>query len=763
MKLKSLLSNVLLLLLITAGVSGQNPANWHALGPIQFPVNASGQINGIGRVCQMKFHPSDPQKVYAVSASGGLWISFDGTLSWQKTGSEQLPLTACSSVCIDFSNDSILYLSTGDPNYYGNNSGIYKSIDAGTSWFPANGGIGSRMALNILMDPLDAVTLVAATSDGIWKTTDGGASWTVKKSGGQFTDMAAKPAPGSRTLYAVTYSEFYKSEDFGETWSLITNGIAVPGGGSGQGMRLAVSAADSTVVYAGMIKDEGTIFKSTDGGNSFTTVYHNPSQSLVGYDANGNGQGNYNFTLCADPNNPNIVFVGAHVVWRSTDGGSTWSQLTQWWQILHTDMHQMLFNPYNPLELYNINDGGVWRSMNAGSNWAPRSNGLEATEVYKAALNPLRKDMMSIGTQDNGELYLSNGIWRTNRGGDWGSRMTYDYQNFNVVYYHENGKRRNVISGPEVSIGTPFTPSNSCRYAFTPFNPDMGLSGSTDLYLSNDLSSPVPFWAPISNNNASIKTIEFSTYSTDVAFVVTTPNQLWKYTGLNSGNTSGTVSALPNTVNNGASIAGMVNDTNVLYVTAGSRVYRTADQGQSWTNVSFNLPAINILKIIADPYATDESVYIANAAGVWYKNNTMTSWFNFSQGLPAIASITDFMFYDDGPGGSILRIATYGRGVWESNLQQALSSLAPSESAPGITITPNPASDYITIDGVPLTSPISRLLIYAANGQLASSRALTLSNLKDPIAVATLKPGTYTLLFLNSGGEKVYSAKFVKK
>lgn len=743
---------------------GQNPANWQPLGPIQFPSNFSGQINGIGRVCQMKFHPVNPQKVYAVSASGGLWISNNGASSWQKTGSDQIALSACSAVSVDFTNDSILYLSTGDPNYYSAGSGIYKSIDGGANWFPANSSIGNRMAVELLMDPTNHDILVAATNDGIWKTVDGGNSWTVKKSGGQFTDMVSKPSSVSRTIYAVTFSEFYKSEDFGDTWSLITNGIAVPGGGSGQGMRLAVSAIDTSVVYAGMIKDEGTIFRSNDGGNTFTTVYHNPSQSLVGYDANGNGQGNYNFSMCADPNNPNVVFVGAHVVWRSTDGGITWSQLTQWYAGLHTDMHQMLYNPYSTQELYNINDGGVWRSLNSGVNWGPKSDGLSATEIYKAANNPVRKDNISIGTQDNGELYSINGQWRTNRGGDWTSRMTYDYQNSNLVYYHENGKRRNVVGGPEVSIGLPFTSSGSLRLAFTPLNNNNGLAGINDLYFSSDLSSPVPFWTSISNFAAPIKCIEFSAHSADLAYVLTTPNQFRKFSGLNSGSVTSVQSTLPNVVLNGGSIASLNTDTNVIYVSAGSKVYRSNDQGLSWVNQTYNLPNINIIKIYHDPYSTDESIYVCNAAGIWYKNQNMSSWFNYSQGLPAIATITDFMFYDDGPLNSVIRVATYGRGVWQSALQSNTASLTDRSSIAPLIISPNPSSFSIKLDlsTVPEIRA-KKIQIYAMNGAIVFEDKIAPASASVEIQIEGFAPGTYQLVLIDADGKPAGSGSFIKE
>ena len=129
--------------------------SWKQTGPVNFPVNVSGQINGIGRVTQIKFHPSLPNKLYVTSASGGVFSSNDNGNSWTLMNTDKFPATACASICIDHTNDNIIYLSTGDPNYYGSDYGIYKTTDAGATWAPANTGIGNRMALEILMDPID--------------------------------------------------------------------------------------------------------------------------------------------------------------------------------------------------------------------------------------------------------------------------------------------------------------------------------------------------------------------------------------------------------------------------------------------------------------------------------------------------------------------------------------------------------------------------------------------------------------------------------
>jgi hypothetical protein len=104
---------------------GQINANWKLTGPVNFPTNKSGQVNGMGRVSQIVFHPTDPNKMYAASASGGLYISSDGAKTWQVTGTDKLPAMSCASVCVDHTNDKIIYLGSGDANYYGNAFGIW--------------------------------------------------------------------------------------------------------------------------------------------------------------------------------------------------------------------------------------------------------------------------------------------------------------------------------------------------------------------------------------------------------------------------------------------------------------------------------------------------------------------------------------------------------------------------------------------------------------------------------------------------------------
>ena len=681
--MKTKLTLLFTFVIVSLNLSAQISGNWTCTGPIAFPTNISGQINGIGRCTQVKFHPTNSQIMYVTTASGGLYKSNDNGVSWSILGTDFLPNLQCASVCVDYTNDSIIYFGTGDPNYYGTSYGIYKTTNGGISWAPVNISIGNRMALELLMDPQDHTILIAATNSGIWKTYDGGLNWTVKHVGGQFVDMKWKANVNTNTLYAVNMDEVFKSDDRGETWVKITSGTTPPTG-SGGGMRIAVSEADSNVVYVAMESDEGTIIKSIDAGDNFTTVYHNPAISLTGYDTGGGGQGNYNFSLCADPTNADNVFLASHVVWNSNDGGVSWTQLTQWWAVLHTDMHHILMNPYNPSQIWEANDGGVWLSTNGGTSWVTRSNGIISTEIYHAGQSNTREDLISIGTQDNGELFYSGNIWKCNRGGDWGPHCGFDYSHNNSVYYFNDGDRRKLIPNQgSVSLNLPVqTDGNTC-FSFTPADTNIAYVGRDTLCVSINVLNATPTWTIVSALGQTIQAIKATPYNRNTVYVVTANAKLYRIENATSATPQITILNLPASTNVSASVDVAMTDTNVVYVACNSKIYRSTNRGQSWTNITNNYPNINVINLLCDYYSSDESIYVGCATGVYYRNSSSIGWLNYSGGLPTIAHISDFMMFNDGTGASKIRVSYYGKGVWECQLnksQQPLASFMSSSS-----------------------------------------------------------------------------------
>lgn len=679
-------------------VFGQNPnGNWLIKGPIAFPTNISGQIHGIGRVSQLKFHSTNSQKMYAVSASGGLWITNDGAQTWNKTATDnQIPQGSCSSVAIDYTNDNILYLSSGDANYYSSDYGIYKSTDGGSTWFASNTNIGSAMAIEILISPNDHNTILAATNHGIWKSTNGGASWSLKTNG-TFRDMVYKPGSSS-ILYAVTNNQFLRSTNDGDTWTVVSSVTPTAGNGG----RIAVTPANTSVVYVGFVGSNnadlgGIIYKSTDSGSTFTLNKDDVSPNLNGYTSTETGQGAYNWGICADRNNANILYICGHVVWKSTDGGVNWTQLTEWWEKCHTDMHQITTSPYDNNKLYNINDGGIFLSTDGGNAWSPISNGISATEVYHMGQSKLSRNIVTIGTQDNGEIYMNNNTWYCNRGGDWGSKSSFDYANPNIAYYHENAKKRNLVTNSGESNFGVTGADNSDNYVFSALNTSIAyVSQAKNLKRTTNLLATLPTWSNIKTFTANIKNFAISPTNNNEIYVVLTNNQV-HYSS--DGTNFTQISTTPSSAANFCNIVVNKNDTNIVYLTCGSNVYRSANKGVNWTNISTGIAASNILSLIHNPYSTDESFYLATPFGVYYRNSSKTSWQSFSNGLPSIAQITDLFGYFDGTSNSSLKVSFYGRGVWESELYSpTLADENFSLVKGNINVYPNPSTDIITID-----------------------------------------------------------------
>lgn len=691
-------------LMLAAGFALAQTANWTAYKPELFPTNASGQIHGISRTSQLKFHPSNAQKMYAVSARGGLFISTNGGNNWSiAPGCDNLPLgTRFASVCIDHTDDQVIYLGGGDRNYYSTGSGVWKSVDGGQTF--SSVGPSGKIIAELIMDPTNRNVLVAATNTGIYKTTNGGSSWTLKTSSIAFIDMKAKEGTGSRVLFASTRgAELYRSQDFGETWTQITNGIYLPTGyTSGGGTRIGVTPADTNVVYFYMNAKGGTLFRSNDGGTSFTNVKDNLSPYLTGYtnssaDA---GQGDYNTGLGVDRTNPNIIYFVAHVVWKSTNGGVSWTQLTDWWAELHTDMHQMVTSPYNNNQLWNMNDGGVWLSTDGGSNWTPKSDGIYGIEIYHGGTSPTRRDMVSIGTQDNGELYGNSTGWFTNRGGDWQSHCVFDYRpNSSMVYYFlpdwgtVQVPKRRIVTGGAATYGLPSSVTDFSDICYHRSDPNIGFVGSTIVYRTQNLTATTPTWTSILNPGVKIMAMHVHFADPNRLYVVTNDGKIHVSTNAQDATPTFTTYTLPGATSTAASITSITADPDVVYVTANTNVYRSTNNGATWTAIKYNLPSYNHAAIIADEYfSNEELVFVATGGTVYYKTKNATTWTLYSSGLPPRTTIVDMSIFNDGSSNTLLRAFTYGRGVWETpitNLRTMTANFAADKTqiCPGGSVT----------------------------------------------------------------------------
>jgi len=673
---------VFLFVIISTFILNAQTNIWNEVSPSYFPTNVSGQINGISRVSQLKFHPTDPNKMYAISARGGLFMSTNSGNNWTvASGTDQMQSNRLASICIDYTNDQILYLGTGDHNYYYSGTGIWKSTNGGQTFSQI--GLGGKLIFEIVMDPTDHNVLVAGTNAGIFKSLNGGVNWSVTSIATSFDDLKMK-TPSSRVLFAATNrSEFYRSNDFGTTWTQITNGIVLPPGiTNGNGCRIALTPADTNIVYFAMVANGGILYKSTDGATSFTGKKTAASPYLTYYtnSSSSSTQGDYNFAIGADRINANIIYLVAENVWKSTDGGGTWSQLTNWWQTVHTDMHQIIVSPYDNTKLYNMNDGGVWLSTNGGNNWTSKSDGISGYEIYHGNCSPTRRDMISIGTQDNGELYSTSSGWYTNRGGDWGSQCAFDFSNnSSEVYYYENTNRRQV-NGGDVTYGLPSQVTSLQEISFHRSEPDLAFVAFNNIYRTTNLSSSSPGWIQILSSTKKVMAMHSSFADKNRLSFITSDGFFYQTINALDATPSFTNTTLPSVPSINGSITSIKASPNIFYVILNTRVYRTTDNGSTWKNITYNLPTVNHVKIIADEFSSsNELVFIASGSAVYYKTVSDTLWTLYNLALPTRTAISDLSFFNDGTANSLLRVATYGRGMWEipvSNLRDTATSVA---------------------------------------------------------------------------------------
>lgn len=703
----------LLLLFISCWASAQVNGIWKELGPTDFPPHENWQIAGVARISQMKFHPTDPNTLYAVNAMGGLFITNDGGLNWRATGADALPATRCASVCVDHTNDNVIYFGTGDLSYYSQGYGIWKSTDGGVTFNQKNNTIGNRLAVELLMAPDNNQEVIAATNDGIWKTSNGGDSWQVVKGGGDFTDMVFKPG-SNNVVYACTRSEFWKSTDQGDNWTRVN----LPGNGIQSGGRIAVSAQNANVVYLTFVGNNGggtatPVLRSTDEGNSFSIRKTAGGINLNGYDENSNGQGNYNYAMAADPSNADHLFACGHIIWESTNGGQNWTKISvDWANQVHTDMRQTPFSPFDSNIIYNINDGGIWRSTDGGKSFLPICNGLTGTESYVGCQSPVKKEAISIGAQDNGEFIYVDGQWFNNAGGDVHRNMVHD--NISADYYYDlsgNGRRRYLPTGAFVDLNMPFNSSDgNAQDVFTDFpltSTNVGYFAYFDVYRADNLSNNPPSWTKISNFNKRVKAVASSPNDANVLYVVTDDGKIRRSDNALSGSPSFTTYNTPSATNVTASVAVVKSNSDIVFMVCNNKTYRSTNKGANWTEITGSLPNTNYHKILHDVYSTNEAMYLAGYNTVWYRDNSTNGWLNYSDGLPSIVNFRRFYMYNDGTDNSVLTAITGGRsvfwaGLYGKNILRKPEN--PEDIIPGIVYTYHETG---VIDHLPIFSALT--------------------------------------------------------
>jgi photosystem II stability/assembly factor-like uncharacterized protein/PKD repeat protein len=633
-----------------------NSGNWTLLGPSSSVPQNGGNA---GRLNAVRIDPNNPNIIFVCSPGGGLWKSIDAGLTWTTNTDNLAQVIGCTDIAIDPTNSNIMYLATGDGNAGDTYSvGILKSTDGGNTWnttglsyFSAN----FRQISKLLIDPTNTNTLLVASSAGVYKSTDGAATFSLSQTG-SFKDMEFKPGDPS-TVY-VAGTEFYKSTDNGTSFTKITSGL--PAAANVSRIAIGVSPADPSYVYlivglpAPNYGTEG-FYKSTTTGASFTK----PSTPALG------SQQWYDLAIAVSPTNINEVILGGQTDFlRSTNGGTSWSQNGG---NTHVDYHDIVF--VNSSTYYICCDGGIYITDNNGSSWTDLSNGLQIAQMYGLGQSSLTQNLIIQGWQDNGtNRYNSNG-WQKILGGD-GMLCFIDWNNDQNMWaeYYNGAFQRSTNGGNSFSNAT--SGITEAGAWVTPWVQDPVVSST--LY-----SGFINVWKSTNGGSSWTKISTFSNTATMTQLAVSPANNqvIWAakpgglYKSSDGGVTWATISSAP--AGNISYIACSNTDANKAWITYSgftntNKVFQTNDQGATWTNLSASIPNIPVNCIVYQNGSND-GVYIGTDVGVFYKDAGMSVWQPFFQGLPNVV-VSQLAIYN--PTGKI-RASTYGRGLWESDLYVA--------------------------------------------------------------------------------------------
>lgn len=641
-------------------------ANWVPLGPTGW--NRTSSWNpGTGRLTHLAIHPSNEQVIYVSSPGGGIWKTTNGAVTWTPLTDNNASWMNVFALTIDPANPNIVFAGmTGS-------AGIIKSTDAGATWSAAGAG-PSGTVRKILIHPTSSNIVFAAATNGIWRSVNGGANWTQVHTGSK-EDIEFKP--GDVNIMYASGNDVYRSVDNGITWTLV--GVAQGITNTGRTL-VSVSAADPNVVYA--VQASGSIFgrlyRSSDAGLSFvTTVVGNPASgtNYFGYSSNGTGttgQATYDMAMDVSPVNANDIYIAGIICWRSTNGGTSFIPQTEWFLpnstgYNHADVHGLYWINST---LYSLSDGGIYKSTDNGDNWTDLSTGLGIRQFYRMANSQTNPNVITGGAQDNGSAARqSSGIWVDWLGADGMEGLVSPTNHLNIWGTSQNGNLyRSTNGGNSYSgLGRPSPGNWVTPLSIHPTIESVLYGGWTGVYKSTNSGSS---WTSISAGT-------IGSMVTDLAVAPSDPNYIYAsvgstlYVTTNEG-VSWTTRSAPANINDIFVDPQIPDKIWIACNSSTNRILVSTNAGASFTNISANLPAITARTVVVDD-DNPRTIYVGMNIGVYYKKETDPNWTNYSDNLPLVA-INELEIQKTA---GKIRVATYGRGIWESPVASNCAAATP--------------------------------------------------------------------------------------
>jgi photosystem II stability/assembly factor-like uncharacterized protein len=676
-----------------------------------------------GRVSRVAGVPGDPTTAYAATASGGVWKTTDSGATWKPIFDDQ-SISSIGSIAIARSNPNVVYTGSGEANIRGNvaaGNGIYKSSDAGKTWthvWKQEGQIGTMVVHPSNPDIAFAAVLGHAFGPnperGVYRTRDGGKTWeqVLKKNElAGASDIAMDPA-NPAVLFAGFWetvrrpwelvsggpgSGLYVSRDGGDTWKQLTES-GLPSGTWGK-VGVAIAPSDGRRVYALIEADEGGLFRSDDGGESWTRVSASRQIRQRAW---------YYSTLTINPRNPNEVWIPQVPLLRSIDGGATFKEVKG---PHHGDHHDIWIDPENPARVISGNDGGVDLSWNGGETWyAPP---LPISQFYHVSVDTRTPYRVAGAMQDNGtaqgpSMSRSGSIplaeWYGVGGGEAGHVVS-DWRDPNIVYAgeylgiitrydHRTQQSRNVSAWPENPSGKG---GEDMRYRFqwtapiaiSPHDSNVVYHGAQVVFRTtnggqswdpispdltrNDRSKQKWSGGPITGDNTGVET-----YCTVFAIAESPKQKGLIWAGSDDGLVHVTQDAGKTWSNVTAAIKGspewgtisMIEpspfDAATAYVVVDAHrlddmrpyLFKTTDLGRTWTRLDSGLPQDVYLHAVREDPAKRGMLYLGTERGVMYSADDGKTWRPLKLNLPTVA-VHDLVVKGDD-----LVVGTHGRSIW---------------------------------------------------------------------------------------------------
>ncbi len=668
----------------------------------------AGPTNIGGRLTDVEMHPSNMETIYAAAASGGIFKTIDLGANWEPIFDDALSLSI-GDIAIAPSDPDIIYVGTGEANAGGGSQsydgvGLYKSIDGGDTWEFIGLGQSRNIGRMVVHPQNPEIVYVAAMGNlfadspdrGIYKTIDGGLSWEnilyVSDSTGGidvvihpdnpdtvFAAMWERVRRPNRRSYGGWTCGIHRTIDGGQTWTELDNGLPSPGGNVGR-IGIDISKSDPSILYAIYADKTGYfegLYKSSDNGDSWTQTNDGSLNNC--YQSYGWWFGR----VSVDPVDPDIAYVIGFDLYKTSNGGNSWSNISEW--DVHVDQHGLYAHPQNNDFVVIANDGGLYISQNGGDSWNWINN-LPITQFYTCEVDYQYPERLYGGTQDNGTNRTMTGStddWESIYWGD-GFYVLVDPTDNNYVYaeYQYGNFAKSTNGGNSFNTAMNGISSSDRKnwntpVVFDPSNPEILYYGANRLYKTTNrasnwtaISTDLTNGAGVNLTYGTITTISVSPVDPEIVYVGTDDGNVWVSATNGMGWEYLSVDLPSMWVTR---VAADPIEENTAYVTfSGYRwdeflphIFRTTDKGQSWEDISSNLPESPINDVIVDP-ENNSTLYIASDVGVYFTEDLGENWEMMGSNLPNVP-VLDLTLHNDT---RTLVAATYGRSMYTYDLYQ---------------------------------------------------------------------------------------------